>query len=732
MNRRQFFRMSAGAAAYFAFPRRGYSYAQSPPNITKFAVSLPGLGPSGKNQLGNYIAVATPNKTKFPGIDYYEIAARKYTQQLHPNLGPTTLLGYADASGTGDPTNTYLGGLIVAKRGRPVRLKAMNLLEGSHPLPVDATLMGAEDGSSANRITVHLHGGLVHWDSDGGPFSWFDPLGNTGSSFVNGTGVPGEAVYNYPNDQSARLVWYHDHALGYTRLNAYAGLASGYLITDSAEAQLVQSGLIPDIQIPLIIQDKTFEAGGGLWYPSVYEANADNDPAGRWDTGPGFPPPSGPSCVPEFFADTILVNGAPYPTVKLDAKRYRFRILNGSQARFFNLQMYVKDDSYDGITLKASSELDNEEHPLQIPTNPAGPAFIQIGTEGGFLPLPVPFASYMNGQPVNSNRPLGYDLSGDPESPAFGIANRFNLLLAPAERADLIVDFSAFKGQKIILYNDAPAPFPTGDERNDYYPGAPDQSAEGGAHTPVPGCGPDTRILMQFEIGTTTVADLDFGATLQALAAALPITFIETQPSPLRHRAHALPKRPKTLNEDFDYYGRLRQVIGTTKPTGRNSFGMEYLDTPTEIVDPGEVQVWRIFNLTGDTHPMHFHLVNVQIVQRAQWAYDIKTIDGASTAVPKFDLIPGTQRPPDPNELGWKETVRINPGEAMDVIMKFDLPPGQVPDSPRLLQEYGIRGSEYVWHCHILEHEEHDMMRPLVVRSDSRKKRIPGAEGNAG
>src|ERR1035437_9015889 len=103
MNRRQFFRMSAGAAAYFAFPRRGYSYAQSPPNITKFAVSLPGLGPSGKNQLGNYIAVATPNKTKFPGIDYYEIAARKYTQQLHPNLGTTTLLGYADASGTGDP-----------------------------------------------------------------------------------------------------------------------------------------------------------------------------------------------------------------------------------------------------------------------------------------------------------------------------------------------------------------------------------------------------------------------------------------------------------------------------------------------------------------------------------------------------------------------------------------------------------------------------------------------------
>lgn len=723
MNRRQFFRMSAGAATYLAFPRRGYSFAQSPTNITKFAVNLPGLGPSGKNQLGNYIAVATPNKISFPGIDYYEIAARRYTQQLHPNLGPTTLFGYADASGAGDPTSKYLGGLIVAKSGRPVRIKATNRLSGSHPLPVDTTILGAEGGSGANRMTIHLHGGLVHWDSDGGPFTWFDPAGNTGASFANGTGVPGEAVYNYPNDQSARLVWYHDHTLGYTRLNAYAGLASGYLITDSAEAQLVQSGLIPDLQIPLIIQDKTFAADGGLWYPSVYEANAKDFPSGRWDAGPGYPPPNGPSIVPEFFADTMLVNGAPYPSAQIDAKRYRFRVLNGSQARFFNRQMYVKDGSYDGITLQASSELDNEEHPLQIPTNPPGPAFIQIGTEGGFLPLPVPFVSYVNGQPVNSNRPLGYDLSGDPGSPAFGIANRYNLLLAPAERADLIVDFSAFKGQKIILYNDAPAPFPMGDERNDYYPGAADQSAQGGAHTPVPGSGPDTRIIMQFEVGTATVADLDFGGTLEGLAAALPITFIETQPSPLRQRAHRFPKRPKTLNEDFDEYGRLRQTMGTSKPSGDNSFGLKYLAPPTEIVDPGEVQVWRIFNLTGDTHPIHFHLVNVQIVQRAQWEYDFKTINGTPTAVPTFNLIAGTQRPPDPNELGWKETVRINPGETADVIMKFDLPPGNPPDSPRLLKEYGLRGAEYVWHCHILEHEEHDMMRPLVVRAPGDRPR---------
>ena len=199
-----------------------------------------------------------------------------------------------------------------------------------------------------------------------------------------------------------------------------------------------------------------------------------------------FHRPMAHRACPEFFADTILVNGAPYPTAKVDAQRCRFRILNGSQARFFNLQMFVHDGSFNGITLRPSDELDNNGFPLQIPTNAAGPAFIQIGTEGGFLPLPVPFVSYVGGKPVNSNRPMGYDLSiDDEEAPTFGNATRFNLLLAPAERADLIVDFSPFKGKKIILYSDAPAPFPTGDVRNDYYPGAPDLSAMGGAHTPV-------------------------------------------------------------------------------------------------------------------------------------------------------------------------------------------------------------------------------------------------------
>ncbi len=707
MNRRQFLKSSVGVSAFLAFSRRSYAFSQSPPNITKFAVSLPGLGTGGKNSMGNYLSVATPDTTRYPGIDYYEIAARKFTQKIHPSLPPTTFLGYADASAGGDSSSTYLGGAIVAKRGRPVRIKVRNQLSGAHPLPVDTSLMGAEAGAYANRICVHLHGGLVPWTSDGGPYTWFDPQGIHGESFMNGTGTPGEAVYDYPNDQSARLLWYHDHALGYTRLNAYAGLASAYIITDTAESDLVKAGVIPSDTIPLIIQDKSFKRSpdewgnvGDLWYPSVYETSS--TPTGRWDWGAdkGGTPPI-PSCVPEFFADTNLVNGAPYPMVQVAPKRYRLRILNGSQARFYNLQMYVADNTSDGLTLDD----------LNRPINPDGPAFIQIGTEGGLLPAPAVFVKYANGQPLNSNRVIGYDTSGDPNAPSFRNVNSYNLLLAPAERADLIVDFSGFAGSKIIMYSDAPAPFPGGDPRNDYFPGSPDQSQVGGAPTPLPGAGPDTRTIMRFDVGTSAAKDMDFATNLATLGVSLPIAYAATQPSPLRQAAAFLPHIPKTLNEDFDSRGRLLQRLGTDVPTGPNVYGRDYVSTPTEIVGNGDIQVWRIFNLTGDTHPMHFHLVNVQVVQRARWDY--LSVDGMP--VPNFQLIPGTSRGPDPNERGWKETVRVNPGEVADVIMRFDLPKGPVPDSPRLFQAYGIRGAEYVWHCHILEHEEHDMMRPLVV-----------------
>jgi spore coat protein A, manganese oxidase len=225
----------------------------------------------------------------------------------------------------------------------------------------------------------------------------------------------------------------------------------------------------------------------------------------------------------------------------------------------------------------------------------------------------------------------------------------------------------------------------------------------------VPGRGPDTRIIMKFKVGSATVAELNFNQTLAYLKQTLPVVFAQTQPSLLLFPRG--PAKVKTLNEDFDSYGRLRQVLGAPNPT-------EYLAVPVDTAQRGEVQRWQIFNLTGDTHPMHFHLVNVTIRKREQWAF---TTNASGDSVPLLNAqgqpyaIPGTAHGPDGNEVGWKETVRMNPGEVITVDMKFDLPPGIAPFSPRLRASYGVRGYEYVWHCHILEHEEHDMMHSLVV-----------------
>jgi len=189
---------------------------------------------------------------------------------------------------------------------------------------------------------------------------------------------------------------------------------------------------------------------------------------------------------------------------------------------------------------------------------------------------------------------------------------------------------------------------------------------------------------------------------------ALPITFQATQPGTSIQPDNGT--KAKTLNEDFDTYGRLRQRLGIPTRTGDGA--SDYLETPKDIAQAGEVQRWTIFNLTGDTHPMHFHLVNVVVRKREAWKFD------PNTGGPVFPLsvIPGSARLPDANEKGWKETVRMNPGEAVTVDMKFDLPPGKpAPPSPRLLSKYGIQGAEYVWHCHILEHEEHDMMHVMAV-----------------
>ncbi len=356
---------------------------------------------------------------------------------MHSDLPPTTVRGYVqvnngtDAKGHNtlvpDPIH-YLGPTIIAQKDRPVRVKFTNALPtgegGDLFIPVDTSVMGAGPGPlgenvpegmpvdyTQNRAAVHLHGGRTPWISDGSPNQWITPAGEN-TPYPEGVSVenvpdmadPGDGsqTFYYTNAQSARLMWYHDHALGITRLNVYAGMASGYLLTDDAEKKLVADGTIPEEQIPLIIQDKTFVDAetidetdptwrwgtgpdrnsdgypdyktGDLWMPHVYmPAQNPYDPSGynamgRWHYGPWFWPPTDvevgpvdnpyydpvnapwqpaqipgvpdPSMGMEAFFDTPIVNGTAYPVLEVDPKSYRFRILNAANDRFWNLQLY--------------------------------------------------------------------------------------------------------------------------------------------------------------------------------------------------------------------------------------------------------------------------------------------------------------------------------------------------------------------------------------------------------
>ena len=482
--------------------------------------------------------------------------------------------------------------------------------------------MGASRGSNGetytqNRAVVHLHGGVTPWISDGTPHQWITPNGETGGLVrgVSQQNVPdmpqptpgdGTATYYYTNQQSARLLWYHDHTYGLTRLNVYAGEAAGYLLWDNYEKDMIEgtnlTGInpankkaIPDLGgnyhfgIPLIIQDKTFVPPvdqlsvedntwdkdlwgdeGSLWFPHVYTPNqnpADDSGAnafGRWDWGPWFWPAQDPSTLkiqpyecdsavnpgnvggqwmcpgvptpvsgtPEAYMDTPVINGTAYPTLPVNPAPYRFRILNASNDRAINLSFFVADPTIPSgqpgyltevkmvpaapnTGLPANWPMDGREGGVPDPAL-SGPSFIEIGSEGGFLPAPVVIPP----QPItyNYNRRDIVVLNVD----------KHGLLLGPAERADVIVDFSGFQGKTLILYNDAPAPVPAFDPRIDYYTGDPDQTDTGGAPSTLPGYGPNTRTMMQFVVGGG--AQVPFDPT--NLNALLPKAFAASQAQP--------------------------------------------------------------------------------------------------------------------------------------------------------------------------------------------------------
>jgi FtsP/CotA-like multicopper oxidase with cupredoxin domain len=842
------------------------NWAFTPP-IRKFVDTLPGLGAANANNLGNYIPVGKPDTVTYPGSDYYEIELRQYTQQLHSDLPPTTLRGYVqvnsgtDASGHNtllpDPIH-YLGPIINARKDRPVRIKFTNKLPtgagGDLFLPVDKTVMGAGTGPdgvteySQNRGTIHLHGGQTVWISDGTPHQWTTPAGE-GTPYPKGVSVkpvpdmpdPGDGsmTFFYSNQQSARMLWFHDHTYGLTRLNVYAGEAAGYMLTDDTEQRLISQGIIPADQIPLIIQDKSFVDAntisttdptwdhgttaptpntGDLWFPHVYMPNQNpydvtgGNPMGRWDYGLWFwpattdithktvpnpyydpinapwEPPEMPgvpkdSSVMEAFADTPLVNGTAYPSVTLQPKAYRFRILNAANDRTWNLQLYQADPTVWTADGRSFTEVKMvpaaptagfpplwpvDGRPGGVP-DPAmmGPNFIQIGNEAGFLPAPT----------VVKNQPVDWNLNM--KAFTFGNVSSHALTLAPAERADVIIDFSKYPGRTLILYNDAPAAFPANDPRNDYFTGAPDNSDTGGAKPTEAGFGPNTRTVMQIKIAGKPAPAFNM-AKLNAAFASTPSTpgvfaqsqdpIIVAQPAYDSAYATAFPTvwplagyvnindtsmqfrtvagkdlsltfMPKGMHDEmggaYDDYGRMAGKLGLAVPNGnavtQGFIPQGYIDPPSEnIIDSmtpmspvaGDgTQIWKITHNGVDTHPIHFHLFDIQLINRVGW-------DGAVQL-------------PDPNELGWKETVRVNPLQDTIVALRPVAPalPFGVPESVRPLdptQPLGATmgftnldqltgnplvppqtnemvnfGWEYMWHCHILSHEEMEMMRPV-------------------
>jgi spore coat protein A len=681
VTRRQFIKTAAGAAGAAMlvpqFARRAHAAFAQSPKLIKFGVNQ-------KLRLfGIDIPAASPAGTPYRDVDYYEIAMRQFTDTLHPALDPTTLRGYTNAANSSNLLSyqqKHLEGAIIATVNKPVRVKWFNELPLDIPLPVDPSLVtpyAFGESLGNDRAAPHLHGGLVPWPSDGGPFHWFNNPANTDKNPVKGPSVSGNVAiwldgtddYWYPNIQSPRFMWYHDHAVGLTRLNPYLGLASGYILTDASEAVLMAQLGFPTFdltrQVHLVVQDKIFASSpfspgstGDLWYPDAYDTQF-------FALAPNAPKPLPvPSTVAEFWGDTMLMNGTVYPYMEVEPRRYRFRILNACGTRFLSLRLLGAL----GRTFPLNTEADVAK---------PGPALTLIGTEGGFL-----------------------DGTVAPKGVVYNNTAAMPLVLGPAERADIIVDFSKVKTVTakdplcFILYNDAPVPFPGGTPLADFHP-----ANNKLAVPPAPGYGPNTRTLMQFRV-------LPLGALTGNTAPDAPVNPAWVLP-PSPPPAQTVPgTRDVALYETVDEYGRLAQNLGTLAGP------LAQLDTPTEVVEAGTVEIWRIFNTTADTHPMHFHFFNVRVLSRQPFSW--------RGGMPN---ITGKALPPDPAEQGWKETVKFHPGECTTLLVDVpptkgnNLAPVQIPPSPRLASCYpGYEGAEYVWHCHILEHEEHDMMRPLVVQ----------------
>lgn len=463
----------------------------------------------------------------YHGRPQYRVRMLEFSQKLHSQLPPTRLWGYE---------GQYPGPTIEAMEGVPVDVLWRNDLPLRSLLPVDATIPGATPPAPAVRTVTHLHGARATPDSDGMPEMWFTP-GNS-------------RLYHYPNDQQAATLWYHDHAVGITRLTVYAGLAGFYLLRDKRElAMNLPSG---DYEIPLLLQDRTVDEQGQLVYAPTLD-EGEKLPPGVWG--------------PQLFGNLPVVNGAIFPYLEVEPRRYRLRLLNGANSRFFRLYLNL----------------------AKSPTDvPAMVSCHQIGTDGGFLASPVEIKK---------------------------------LLLGPAERADLIVDFSGLEGKTVTLTNDAFTPYP-------------------GWGVIVP-LGAPLYELMQFRV-------------TRPLSSRKAFSMPPPLPLPKLDPAASVATRTFALSEKMDAKGR---------SLGMRINGKEYGDPVTELPKLNSIELWQFVNTTDDAHAMHLHLVQYQILHR-------QGFNTRAFAQGKLELV-GSPRPPAPNEAGWKDTAVVNPGEVLTIIVHF-------------------------------------------------------------
>jgi FtsP/CotA-like multicopper oxidase with cupredoxin domain len=694
------------------------------------------------------------------GTVQIELRMTEFQAQVLPTgMPPTWVWGYLQPGQTGRAS--YLGPVIVATRGTPTEMKFVNNLGITATTKVDAykystdqTLHWADPLNNEANIgnmmamppapdspwarnyagpipaCVHLHGGEVPPTLDGGPDAWFTSDGNyIGHAYYSkdGNTAKNYNIYRYPNSQEASPIWFHDHTLGATRLNVYCGLAGAYLINDSANTPPNMPPLTP-----LVIQDRMFDTNGQLFFP------ADSAGGLLWTTNPEHP-----YWVPEFIGDVICVNGKAWPFLNVEPKRYTFLFLNGSNARTYD--MFLND-------------------PV---SGNRGPALWVIGTDGGYLDKPVKVAPPGNNSSLVMMSGERYLVIVDFAGYQAGVIGPNGLpysgiwLLKNTAKAPFPGGVAAIGGTTGRIMQFRVGTLTTPD--TSFNPAAVGATLRSG---PVGGTNPVIVRLANPATGTPAVAIHKTRQLTLNEVMGMPQNAID----PVTGLMTAYPGGPlEILVNNTKWNG---ERISGVDATGMYKFetrpdftldgtGKNYV---SELPKEGETEVWEIVNLTADAHPIHLHLVQFQLMNRQDFdlakygaAYAASFPGGGyepmtklpfplgvfipgfgpplnyNTGNPKalggnpdvnfLDLkgkplyLKGAPTPPLPQEAGWKDTVTAYPGQVTRIVMRWaptDLPATTVPTAANFPFDPN-GGHGYVWHCHIVDHEDNEMMRPKEV-----------------